>query len=228
MPRVVFNANSHSGQQDQRDQDARSLWDPPSESRSSTETWKTTPLIPGIPLSVVEQQDTNRQIKVKKLIEKFEKHQHKESFIQDVSQTQKINKFSKESQELIADMNNTEIFELCENSSKKQSPIAKPTGKFALYVGSCGRNAKKSSQRPKEFEKNNRDVSSIPCYVIKKNSSRGAKHGPSERQRMYFQAKQMLKKARQGKHGRHPTILSRWYASESYRHSLNAGGEKNA
>ena len=76
--------------------------------------------IPGIPLSVVEQQDTNRPIKVKKLIEKFEKHQHKESFLQDVSQTQKINKFSKESQELIADMNNTEIFELCENSSKKQ------------------------------------------------------------------------------------------------------------
>ena len=34
----------------------------------------------------------------------------------------------------------------------------------------------------------------------------------------------MLKKARQKKHGRHPTILSRWYASESYRNSLNAIG----
>ena len=31
----------------------------------------------------------------------------------------------------------------------------------------------------------------------------------------------MLKKARQGKHGGHPTILSRWYASEEYRKSLN-------
>ena len=30
----------------------------------------------------------------------------------------------------------------------------------------------------------------------------------------------MLKKARQRKHGRHPTIISRWYASESYRNSL--------
>ena len=55
---------------------------------------------------------------------------------------------------------------------------------------------------------------------LKKNSSLGAKHGPSERQKMYFHAKQMLKKARQGKHGSHPTILSRWYASESYRKSL--------
>ena len=46
----------------------------------------------------------------------------------------------------------------------------------------------KSAQSP------NRDVTSIPGYVIKKNSSRGAKHGPSRRQRMYHQAKQMLKK----------------------------------
>ena len=32
----------------------------------------------------------------------------------------------------------------------------------------------------------------------------------------------MLKKARQGKQGRHPTILSRWYADEEYRKSLSA------
>ena len=48
---------------------------------------------------------------------------------------------------------------------------------------------------------------SIPGYAIKKNSSRGAKHGPSERQRMHNTAKQMLKKTRQGMHGSHPTIL---------------------
>ena len=38
-------------------------------------------IIPCIPLSTVEQQDTNRKDKVKKLIEKFESHQHKESFL---------------------------------------------------------------------------------------------------------------------------------------------------
>ena len=43
----------------------------------------------------------------------------------------------------------------------------------------------KSSQRPTELEQNNYDVTSIPGYVIKKNSSRGAKHGPSERRRMF-------------------------------------------
>ena len=84
---------------------------------------------------------------------------------------------------------------------------------------SCGRNIK-SMWSPTEFDQNNRDVTSIPGYVIKKNSSRGVKHGPSERQKMYHQAKQLLKKARQKKHGRHPTIFSRRYASESYRNSL--------
>ena len=37
----------------------------------------------------------------------------------------------------------------------------------------------------------------------------------SERQVMFYKAKQMLKKARQEKHGSHPTILSRWYAEEN-------------
>ena len=41
------------------------------------------------------------------------------SFLQDFKQTKEINEFSKESQDLIADMNSTEIFELCENFSKQ-------------------------------------------------------------------------------------------------------------
>ena len=38
----------------------------------------------------------------------------------------------------------------------------------------------------------------------------------------------MLKKARQGKHGNHPTILSMWYEQEGYQKSLaeNHIGEK--
>ena len=72
--------------------------------------------IPGVPLSVVEQQGTKRKDKVKHLIEKFENHPNKESFIQDFQQTQEINEFSRESQDIIAAMSNTEIFELCEES----------------------------------------------------------------------------------------------------------------
>ena len=109
LPRVVLKANSHSGQPDQREQDARTSCDQPSELKSSREAWNSTVdnRIPVIPLSTIEQQDTNRKDKVKKLIEQFESHPYKECFLQDLRQTQKIDKFSEESQVLIADMNNT-------------------------------------------------------------------------------------------------------------------------
>ena len=55
--------------------------------------------VPGISLSAVQQQDEQRQHTVAKLIEKFESHQHKEQFLKDMSQTQKINRFSEASQQ---------------------------------------------------------------------------------------------------------------------------------
>ena len=184
VPRVVVKSNSQCGQQDPQNQDARSSWDRSSDSKSYWEICNNTVdyRILGVPLSAVEHQNTTRENKVKKLIEKFENHKHKESFIQDLSQTQKIKKFSKESQDLLADLNNTEIFELCENSSKQRCPDRNAYSEIAIIYDSRGRNMK-SSRSPKEFDQNNRDVTSIPGDVIKKNSSRGAKHGPSERQK---------------------------------------------
>ena len=128
VQRVVLKSSSQCGLQDPQNQDARSSWEPSSDSKSYGEICNNTVdhRIPGVPLSAVEQQNTIRENKVKRLIAKFENHKNKESFIQDLRQTEKINKFSKESQELIADMNNTEIFELCEISSIQQS--AMPTG----------------------------------------------------------------------------------------------------
>ena len=82
----------------------------------------------------------------------------------------------------------------------------------------------KSSRSSTNFQQNNYDVTSIPSYVIKKNNSRGANHGASERQRMYHQAKHMLKKASQEKHGSCPTILARWQGEKDYRASLEATG----
>ena len=221
VPRVALKSNSQYGLQDPQEQDARSSWEPSSDSKRYEETCNSTVdhRIAGVPLSAVEPQNTIRENSVKRLIEKFEKHKHKESFHQDLSQTQKINKFSKELQDLIADMNNTEIFELCEKSSKQQCSDCNAFWDMGIINCSCGRNMK-STRSPTEFDQNNRDVTSIPGYVIKKNRNRGAKHGAPERQNMYYHAKQMLKKARQGKHGGHPTILSRWYGDEEYRTSL--------
>ena len=100
------------------------LGEPSSDSNSYGETCNRTAdhRIAGVPLSAVEPPNTIRENKAKRLIEKFENHKNKNSLIQDLRQTDKVNKFSQESQDLIADMNNTEIFELCENSSTQQCP----------------------------------------------------------------------------------------------------------
>ena len=74
-------------------------------------------------------------------------------------------------------------------------------------------------ESPTTFQKDNDDFNSIPGYIIKKKSSRGPKHGQSERQIMFFKAKDMLRKEKK-KNGNHPTILSKWKAPESNRTSL--------
>ena len=108
VPRVVLKSNSQYGLQDPQNQDARSSWAPSSDSKSYGDTCNNTVdhKVAAVPLSAVEQQNTTRENKVKRLIEKFENHKHKDSFIQNLRQTEKINKCSKELQDLIADMNN--------------------------------------------------------------------------------------------------------------------------
>ena len=89
---------------------------------------------------------------------------------------------------------------------------------------SCGRSLK-PYQRTKQLDKKNYDALSIPGgYVIKKNPHRGAKHGASERQRMYYTAKEMLQKARQPKHGGYKIFMERWHKDDNHRESLSQIG----
>ena len=113
----------------------------------------------------------------------FEKHQHKEPFFKDMNQKQQINKFSEESQQLLVDMNSTEIFELCENSAKHQCPDCNAFSEIGIIYCSCGK-ILKYSRSPTTLQKTRCDFTSIPGFVIKENSSRGPKHGASERQVM--------------------------------------------
>ena len=83
-------------------------------------------------------QDARRQNNVTKLIELFEKHQHKEQFFEDMSQKQEINKFSEESQQLLVDMNHTEIFELYENSAKHNVLIAMIFSEIGIIIADAG------------------------------------------------------------------------------------------
>ena len=100
----------------------------------------------------------------------FEKHQHEEQFLEDMSQKQEINKFSAESQQLLVDMNHREIFEFCENSAKHQCPDCNAFSEIGIIYCSCA-----NSRSPTTLQKTNYDFTSIPVFVIKKNSSRGPK-----------------------------------------------------
>ena len=70
----------------------------------------------------------------------------------------------RKSKELIADMNNSEIFELCETSSKKQCTDCNWNWEIGIVYCTCGR-CLKLSKRTKGFDKSNYDVSSIPGCV---------------------------------------------------------------
>ena len=149
----------------------------------------------------------------------FQSHQHKEQFLKVMSQTQKINRFSVASRKLLQDMDQTEIFELCENSTNLQCPDCNSFTEIGIIYCHCWRSLK-YKRTPTTTQKANNDYSSIPGYIIKKNSSRGPKHGRSERQIMFWKAKDMLRKGKNDQNGNHPTTLSRWKADEDYRKSL--------
>ena len=191
-PRVVLKDTSESGSQDLLVQEEQAHLGNRNKMRRATEK--------------PELQDARRQNNVTKLMEMFEKQQHKEQLFEDMSQKQEINRFSEESQKLLADMNQTEIFEFCENSAKHQCLDCNAFSEVGIIHCSRGRHLKYSRSLT-TLQRTNCDFTSIFGFVTKKNSSR-PKHGVKV---MFYKAKQMLKKARQKKHGNHPTIFTRWY-----------------
>ena len=118
-------------------------------------------------------------------------------------------------------MGNTEIFELCETASKKQCPDCALCWEIGIVHCSCERcfNLRKV---PKSWTRRTMTPYQLPVTSSKRNLTHGAKHGASERQRMYHEAKKMLQKARQPKHGGYKTILERWH--KDYRKSLSEIG----
>ena len=202
-PRVALKANSQCESQDLPSPEARSSWETQSEVRSFRETRCNIVdnRIPDISLSTVQEQDEQKRQTIAKLIEKFESHQYKNQFLQDMSQTLKINRFSEASQKLLEDMNQTEVFELCENTKKLQCPDCKSLTEVGIIYCRCGRNLKYN-----RCPEPNLDCHSIDGCIMRKNCSRGPKHGPTERQEKFFKSKDMLRKAKKREF---PTILAK-------------------
>ena len=80
------------------------------------------------------------------------------------------------------------------------------------------------TEKSRQHNKDRYDSLSIPGYVIKKNQSRGPRHGQSMRQIMCHKARDMLRKDKLPKNGSCETILERWYTDADYQTSLSDEG----
>ena len=69
----------------------------------------------GLPHAVVKQADNFR---VRELVKKIESHPHQESLQANLQQSNAYNPCSEKSKKMIRDMDNVELFELCETIPK--------------------------------------------------------------------------------------------------------------
>ena len=117
-------------------------------------------------------------------------------------------------------MGNTEYSELCEISSKMQCPDCSLYWEFGISFSARAANACSRRKRNRQLNRARYDVLSTPGYVIERNPTHGARHGPPMRQCMPYKAHEMLKKARNNKNG-YKNILDRWNNDDKYRRSLS-------
>ena len=145
----------------------------------------------GLPHSTVQKEDDVRRETVKKLIHQFETHPNRESLMADLNKNQKINLFSEKLKELIRSFGNTEYFEMCEITPNTQCTNCMTYWPKCMVIllcpdcslfweivfctcGKCPQPSQRNRQLNKEI------YLSIPNCVIKKNPSRGARHGRTE------------------------------------------------
>ena len=124
----------------------------------------------------------------------------------DLDKNQKINQFSEKSTDSIRSTGNTEYFELREITGKSTMPRLLAILGNRHCICTCGTRLRPSPKNRK-LNKDRLDVLSIPEYVIKKQPSQGARHGPTERKRIYYKAHNALREAK--KQG-HKAILDRF------------------
>ena len=73
--------------------------------------------VPGLSHAVVEEAE---HLRVQNLVKRIENHPHREALHADLQQNNVYNPFSKNSKEMIRELGNVELFELCETILKEQ------------------------------------------------------------------------------------------------------------
>ena len=118
---------------------------------------------------------------------KIESHPHRKALQADLQQNNVYKPFSNNSKEMIRELGNVELIELCETIPKVQCSQCLLCWNPGINYCTCGQFLVESESRRK-FDKRGLDALSIPHYVIKKGRCHGARHGKTEKQKEYHVA----------------------------------------
>ena len=140
--------------------------------------------VPGLSHSVVKEAE---RLRVQKLVQRIENHPHLAALQADLQENNVYNPFSINSMEMIRELGNVELFELCETTPKVQCYHCLLYWNQGIVYCTCGQCLIYSESRIK-LNKLRLDALSIPHYVIKKWRCHGARHGKTEVQREYHMA----------------------------------------
>ena len=149
--------------------------------------------IQGLHHHTVKQEDHTRKEAVKKLLHQFETHPNREALKAKLRQNYPYNPFSEKSQDMIRSMGNVEFLEICEISPKLQCPHCLTYWTKSIVYCTCG-TCLRPTDKTRKSDRDRFDALSIPNYVIKKDPSHRARHGHTERQRIYHAAHVAAKK----------------------------------
>ena len=122
--------------------------------------------VPGLSHAVVKEAE---HLRVRELVKKIENRSHREALQADVQQNNVYNPFSKNSKDMIRDLGNVELFELCETFPNVQCSHSLLYWNQGIVYCTCGQCLIDSESRRK-FNKLRLDALCIPNYVIRKDA----------------------------------------------------------
>ena len=137
--------------------------------------------VPGLSHSVLKEAE---HLRVQELVKRIENHPRRAALQADLQQNNVYNPFSKKSKEMIRELGNVELFELCESTPKVQCSQCLLYWNQGIVYCTCEQCLIYSESRRKS-NKLRLDALSIPHYVIKKGRCRGARHGKTEERKEY-------------------------------------------
>ena len=138
--------------------------------------------VSGLRHAVVKQAE---KFRVLEFVKKIESHPHRQALQADLQQSNAYNPFSEKSKKMLRDMDNVELFELCETVPKVQCSECLLYWNQGIVYCTCG-HLLRENESSRHIHRWQLDVLSIPNYVIKKRRPHGARHGKTEAQKEHF------------------------------------------